>query len=137
MHVTNLEKPLGACTDFALNVFCNKIVVWAHHFEIEYSEQIITKIQNTDCDKLITSRETVQLTEIQQLGTESKDPSKEQGNPISRLFWYSFFSGGQENIVHDSQSITACLLSHLMVLLCFVSLELQIFRNCKIHESSI
>lgn len=38
MHVTNLEKPLGTCMDFALNMFYNKIDVWAHLFEIEYSE---------------------------------------------------------------------------------------------------
>lgn len=50
MHVTNLEKPLGACTDFALNMFYNKLVGWAHIFETEYNEQIISKIQKTDCD---------------------------------------------------------------------------------------
>lgn len=65
MHVTNLEKPLGACTNFALNMFFNKTVVWAHLSEIEYSQPIISKIENTDCDWLIISKETVQLTKIQ------------------------------------------------------------------------
>ena len=38
MHVTNLEYSLGTCTDFAVNMFYNKIDVWVHLPEIECNE---------------------------------------------------------------------------------------------------
>lgn len=42
MHLTNLEKPLGICMDFAVNIFYNKIDMWAHIPELN----IVNNVRN-------------------------------------------------------------------------------------------
>lgn len=57
MCVANLEQSLRTWENFAVNMFYNKINVWVDLPGIEGNEQIMSEIQNAECDWLIIRKE--------------------------------------------------------------------------------